>query len=81
MLSDDTIVGLRRTKEYGRSYGGAHKVDTSRKEVIAKMRDAHSKRKQLKQGASNRKKLSLQKKKKKIRNCIRKYSEKRRGWM
>ena len=81
-------MDLRRMKDYSRSCGGARKVDTSRKEVITKMRDMHavhalpeSKRKRLKQGSSDRKKLRLQKKKKKIRNCIRKESEKRRGWM
>ena len=33
---------LRRMKEYARSCGVAHKEDTSRKEVVAKMRDAHN---------------------------------------
>ena len=42
LLSDDAIMGLRRMQEYARSCGGAHKGFTSRKEVITKMRDAHS---------------------------------------
>ena len=79
LLSGDAIMNLRRMKDYSRSCGGTRKVNTSRKEVITKMRDMHavhalpeSKRKRLKQGSFDSKKLKLQKKKKKTRNCIRK---------
>ena len=39
---DDAVIGLRRMIEQVRNYGGAHSGDTSRKEVISKMKDAHS---------------------------------------
>ena len=40
--SDDAVMGLWQMKEHAWSYRGVLKVDTSRKEVIAEMSDAHS---------------------------------------
>ena len=72
-------MDLRRMKDYSRSCEGARKVDTSRKEVITKMRDMHavhalpeSKRKRLKQGSSDRKKAEAAKKEEKDKKLYKK---------
>ena len=41
LLSDEAIIGLRRMKERARSSGGAHRVNTSRKEVINSIKNVH----------------------------------------
>ena len=43
LLSDETLVGLRRMKEVARNQKGPHNIPTATKEVVGAMKFAHSK--------------------------------------
>lgn len=49
LLSDETLMGLRRMKEVTREKKGAHNIQATNKDVVKAMKDAHSKYKRRKQ--------------------------------
>ena len=81
-LSDEAIRGLRMMKEQARSVGGAHKVNTSKKDLLLKLKTAHrayiirKKEEEAEAQALRDKKLQEQKKEEAERNALSKIEKK-----
>ena len=60
-LTEESLIGLRRIKEYARSCGGADCVDTSTPEIVQSVQKAHSKYKERKRQEQEERKIKMRK--------------------